>query len=1102
MIKQSCIDRILDSAKIVDVVKAEGVELRRHGSSLVGLCPSHMERSPSFSVSESRNICKCFSCGFGGSPINFLMTLHNWSYVQAVEHLAKLYNITIENDNKPRTPEEQRAADLRESVWAVLADVQFYFEQCLHAETPESEAARAYAEGRWGAEMCRRAGIGYAPRNWTGLLKYLQGKGHTLETILASGVCKVSEKTKQPHDLFFDRITIPVRDNYGRYLTFTCRSMEADAKAKYMNTSESPVFKKSASLFGIDLASRAVRETRKFYVVEGAPDALRLQMLDIENVVAPLGTALGSDQFELMKRYVDSVCFIPDSDPPKPGEDFGPGYKAVMKNGRAALEAGLNVTVRSIPMAPKPEDPTLPWEKRDADSYITSREIFDGLNEMHFAQWYGNLVLHNCDNEMAAGEALDEVAGILAFIQNNTTLELCIDYLSKIFGTKGIWRKAISAKQRVVKEKREERATAKLTKDAALLRQFGIVIKDGCYGTYNEDSFERWSNFTMEPLYHIASDKSSSRVFRFKNTDGFVSEIELQQEELISLAKFQKRIESRGNFVWLVQVNQLNRLKEYLYAITETAYEVDKMGWHAEERFYAFGNGIFKDGSWYPVDKLGMVNLGDDKYYLPAFSRVYANDFEAFNFERRFIHRTRNSIALRPFLEKMVDVFGDNAMISFCYLLATLFLDVVKRRTKDFPLLNIFGEPGSGKTQLGNTLMSFFLVEPDPPSLLVATRAALNDQLAESVNALTHIDEYLNDIDNRIIQFLKNVFGGSGQKKKDMDGDKRAKITKVNCGLILSGQDKPTKDIALFTRVIFLQFSRTDFSPAEQERFDEFRAIFRSGLTHLTLQLLALRDVFEKQFAEMYSIVKKEFNTAVKDLKIHDRVFSNWLVPLAAMRTVEAHIDLPFSYADLYKACVAGAKTQQEFVRTSSEVGDFWKLFDTLRMQGRIVTGAHYKIEYLSRFEPEYGHPVDFGEPRPVLFLNYGPAANIIFSRAASGAVPFKGDIHSIESFLSTNPAFLGRSQRRFALLDSKGDIAYTFENEKRKVKVSRPRAMCFDYRQLSEAYDINLETFKADVTDGVDVVVPDESGGVTDSPPAAYAQPRIPPAEQSSLSF
>ena len=239
------------------------------------------------------------------------------------------------------------------------------------------------------------------------------------------------------------------------------------------------------------------------------------------------------------------------------------------------------------------------------------------------------------------------------------------------------------------------------------------------------------------------------------------------------------------------------------------------------------------------MDDYGIVRLKDNgNFYLPANSKIYRNDIKLFQFERRFVHVDTTNIALREFTDQVFRVFGDNGRVGFAFLVATLFRDIVTRTTRSFPVLNLFVPKGSGKSELGHTLMSFFIIENVPPNIQNSTLPALNDTVAAVSNALVHIDEYKNDLDIKKHEFLKGLWDGTGRTRMNMDLDKKKETTSVDSGIILSGQEMPTADIALFSRLIFVTFPTSVFTDEQKRKYQRLIKMRRLGMTHLTLQFL------------------------------------------------------------------------------------------------------------------------------------------------------------------------------------------------------------------------------------------------------------------------
>lgn len=476
---------------------------------------------------------------------------------------------------------------------------------------------------------------------------------------------------------------------------------------------------------------------------------------------------------------------------------------------------------------------------------------------------------------------------------------------------------------------------------------------------------------------------------------------------------------------------------------------------------FAFGNGIFFAGTFNTVDDLGIVRgINGKAFYIPATSKIYLNNPEIFQFERLMVHENRNGIKLYDYVKRLMEVFGENASVAFCYLLATLFRDIIFRRTRHFPILNLFGEKGTGKTTLATSLQSFFLHGVDPPNLGVTSVPAMSDRVSQAVNTLAVLDEYKNDLDIRKIAYLKGLWGGGGQTKKNTNTDGMAAQTIVTTGVALCGQDKPTQDMALYTRVIFLAFSKTSFNQNEKRAYEDLVSVCNMGLT---LEILGHRELFEKNFPEIYSITKRELAAKLENETIHDRIFGNWVIPLATFRTLETVIDVPFSYAELFETAVKGIRNQNELAQESSEIADFWSMLQGFQTSGKCIEKAHYRIRYMKSFRPlSVKEDIEFKEARPILYLNTAAVA-LLFNSRNAGSTSNRSNWSTIMSYLKSHASYLGLKQDRFTILLPSGLPDYTIDivngEQVKKVKVNRPKALCFDYLQLKETFGLDLET-------------------------------------------
>lgn len=1033
MIERHIIDRILDCTDIVKVIE-ERLQLKKQGVRYFTCCPFHSEDTPSFVVFPNTGTFKCFGCGEHGDVISFLMRYDNLTYPEAIKELAKRCDIEIK-EHEP-SAEEQMKYRTKEAMWAANERLTKLYEE----ELQKSKEAKAYAYGRWGEEYCKLVGVGFCPKN----AKLVDKAGISAELEKSLHV-----KNKAGYDFFSGRITIPIRDRRQRIIGFTAREFNSGSNAKYMNSQDSVIYKKSESVFGIDLAWKKAMEKDTLYLVEGAPDCMKLHTLGVLNTLAPLGTAWTKEQFTLMKRMARHLCFIPDADPPKSNGEPGPGITEVMKSGRVAMKEGFTVSVKQIPVGEKKQDP---------DSYFKTRQDFNLLEEQDFILWFADLKYHEGMTTEQLGKFVNNIAILLTYINDETTVNVYITKLTKYNVSKTLWKKAVE-KQR--NKLAEEEAIAKAEKESDLYRQFGFNVEKNkvgkemyYYSITEQGSMFVWSNFVMRPLFHIKDATNAKRIYRMRNIFGREELIELRQEDLVSMQKFMVRIESLGNFIWKATQRELNKLKQYLYEKTETAMEITQLGWQ-RDGFFAFGNGIYHNGKFMKVDEHGIVRLENENYYLPANSKIYINDTKLFQFERRFVHLGLSSVPLRTFTEQIFKVYGDNGRIGFMFYLATLFRDIVFRKTHCFPILNLFGPKGSGKTQLAHTLMSFFIIDNVPPNLQNSTLPALNESVAQVANALVHIDEYKNDMENNRIEFLKGIWDGTGRTRMNMDSDKKKKeTTPVDSGVILSGQEMPTADIALFSRLIYLTFSKSDFTQEEQREYNILLNMRLQGMTHLTLQLLDNRAKVEKGFEQMYNQTKSDINEALEGMSVEERVLDNWLIPLSILRCLENAIDTSLSYKRMFKVCLDGLKFQSTQCKQNNELAAFWKMVDYLISEGELIEMGDYRIEYIQRLKTD---EVDTNwlKPRAVLFLQRTRVFYLYKKHSkllGDGLLP-EG---SLKHYLRNSKEFLGEKVVKYKMYH-RGIVQMTSEKGMVKEAGTTQRSFCFDYDKLSKNYSINL---------------------------------------------
>lgn len=1051
MIQQSTIDKLLE-LNIVDVV-SDYISLKKSGVNYKGCCPFHNERTPSFIVSPSKNIWHCFGCGKGGNAIQFIIEEENCNFYQACKILGSKYHIQVEEETE-KNPEEVELSRKRESGYTIFNYLNEHFVECLNANTPEAISAKAYAINRWGKDEVQERGIGYAPKEWDDIILFARQKGLSVNLMKELGLVRTSERGND-YGFYNDRLMIPVRDSSGRIISYTARTMDEhkEKSAKYLNGCESWLWNKSKHLFGLDIAKREGAKQELFYVVEGGPDVITMQSIGVYNTIAALGTALTKDHLALLKRYHAKLCFIPDADEA--------GINAVIKNGRTAMEQGFRVSVKEIP-------PTEDGRKQDADSFFQNKHQVDEIKAEDFVVWFARHNYNDNLTDTAKSDSVRDICDVLILEKDQYTQDGLLTALAEAYGHKALWKNALNDAK---KRRNEARAQASSKKSGIDLRKYGFYEEHNCYWSNENGAEKQWSNFKMKPLFHILGVDDSRRLYEITNAEGIKRTLELNAEELVSMPKFMIKVESAGNFRWIAGIEELKRLKAYLFDITGTAIRIRQYGWQ-KKGFWAFGNGCIYENGWYPADNMGIVHLHDveksmDNYYLQGASDIYADDVSYFGFERQFIMPEAHSTISMPEFAKMIsDVFGDNGKISLCYVLSSLFRDVITSYTTNFPLLNLFGPKGSGKSELGITLMRFFTIGDRPLNLRNTTAPGLSQVLAASANGMVHLDEYKNTLDMRIIEIIKGSYDGVGRSRLDMDRGKQVEKTPVDCGVIVSGQEMPTLDIAMFSRMIYLTHDSTTHDRDSKNKFNHLADIRKLGLQHLTQQIIAHRALFCNTFYEEYSNVTNDVYDMLDGEEVEDRLWRNWVILLTSYKVLYQVLALPWSYEDMKKLCVAGIKRQNSEIISNNELGNLWNALAYLYEEGMIYSEADFKVKYLKKLKTDKVER-EFQKTKPVLMLRL---AHFIgqyrkMARQQGDTIMAKD---SIKYYLTTSGAYLGvKASERWKVYED-GHIKQTaVKDDKGQTKMLTvekfDRCMCFDYEMLKEKFDLNLESFTED---------------------------------------
>lgn len=457
-ISEEILEKIKEANDIVDVI-SESVRLKKSGRSFSGLCPFHNEKSPSFSVSQEKQIYKCFGCGESGNVITFVMKNKHMPFMDAIKFLADRSNIVLQEEARVNP-----TARKKELLYKVNVEAGRFFYSNLRA----NKIAKEYFLNRGiREETIKKFGLGYAKDSWNNLLFHLRKLGYSDNVLLEAGLVLTSEKTGNNYDRFRNRVMFPVFDYRGKVIGFGGRVLD-DSKPKYLNSPETLVFQKGTNLYGLNFAIKSNMQERYFIMVEGYMDLITLHQYGITNVVASLGTALTENQARLLKRYADKVIISYDADVA--------GQTATVRGLEILKNAGFDVRVLSIPQGKDPDEYV---RSNGKEAFIKLINDAEGLVDYRIKKAGENINFKDSNDLIRYGKKVTEILAQVNSIEKDI-------YIKKISENTGIREQALydllskemtkNIKNQEFMNNKEENGT-KLYKEPAFLKAERALLK-------------------------------------------------------------------------------------------------------------------------------------------------------------------------------------------------------------------------------------------------------------------------------------------------------------------------------------------------------------------------------------------------------------------------------------------------------------------------------------------------------------------------------------------------------------------------------------------------------------------------------------------------
>ena len=463
MIDRQTIDKIMDATNIVDVV-SDFVTLRKAGVNYKGLCPFHDDKTPSFMVSPSKQICKCFACGEGGTAVNFLMKHEQITYPEALRWLAKKYNIEIQE--KELTDEEKQQQNDRDSMFIVNEWAMKYFQDILKNDPDGIAIGKQYFRSRGiRDDIIEKFNLGFALQKRDALATAAQKAGYKAEFLEKTGLCIKGEKGL--HDRYAGRVIFPWLNVSGRVVAFGGRLLDSRTKGvqqKYVNSPDSEIYHKERELYGLFQAKKAIAKEDRVYMVEGYTDVIAMHQCGLENVVANSGTALSVHQIKLLRRFTQNITLLYDGDEA--------GIHAAMRGTDMLLAEGMNIKVLLLPDGDDPDSFARKHTATEFKEYIEQ-------NATDFISFKTRLTVENVTDPVKRSEAIGGIVKSISVIPEQILRSTYLSELSQRLGIKEqTLLNSMNGMIRKEKEKERERENARIQQDTPPQEFIGLHTVD------------------------------------------------------------------------------------------------------------------------------------------------------------------------------------------------------------------------------------------------------------------------------------------------------------------------------------------------------------------------------------------------------------------------------------------------------------------------------------------------------------------------------------------------------------------------------------------------------------------------------------------------
>lgn len=1006
------------SRQIIVSTINEFVNLKQTGAVYKGLCPFHDEKTPSFTVFPKTGTYKCFGCQQGGDAIQFLMDHQGMSYPEAIVHLAGRTGHVVEyvnGSNREQIIEQSKkeAEKKKELSRELEGFLQLYYEA---GQIPTDINGRKYSQ-----EIIKKFGLVCTPNR--NLIK---------EASAELGLRKKGENNYW--EPFRNRLLFPIHDHRGQLCGLAGRILAKESKyPKYINSQDSLLFQKGRLLYGLNLAIRSIGQEDQAILVEGYTDVLALHDNGINNAVATCGTAFTQDQAKLIGRFTKNVLIIRDGD--------NAGRRAAEKDVETAVMAGLHPRVALLPEGEDPDSMIRKHKKRGWEAFL-AEESQDGIIWRIMLAW-------DKKDPFKQEQAFQLAGSILSQLGSDLLRSQYVKQLCKPTNMGSVKKMIYAAIKKAANDQLERKFKLTPAQQQDILK-YGLYEHNNCY--YVAHSVDgkgiKISNFIIKPIMLIKAKEASQRILQIVNENKKSFTQEFDSTDVYDINSFGKIVEGWGNFLFNenAKPQHFAKIKRKIYSSTPTSYPVFTLGQH-REGFYTWGNGISHQGKFIGVDEFGLVTFNDTKFYLPAFSQIKTevksdDDENHFEDEKLFsFYPSKEKTDFTDWTEKMQTVHLKNGMMGVNWYLCALFRDLLYHKFQFFPHMFHFGPTSAGKSFMARSLAAMFGKPRQGFHLMQGSDVGFYLRLEQARNSIAWFEEYSNDVSFKRVEALKGAYDGSGHEKANRNNFKRTSKRKVNSACLITGQQQPTQDIALFKRCITLNFPPRNRTSEQNQIADDLVKIQQSGqLSGITIELLKYRDHIAERFEPEFDAIRSIFKASLhrKDMETEDRLLYNHLIPVTMMGVLKEKVQYAWDFEQFAEFSLENLIRQTNAIYQEDELSIWWRIIQYL-IDKPIPDVRHgYDIQVEERGEEKFldesskkdTQLIKWDHDRKLLYLRFTTAHQMYLERHQRTRNKRGLDLEALQYYLRNSDAFLGRKKAK-KFKNGKAYSAWVFDMDR-----------------------------------------------------------------------